>query len=159
MPQHLLDSVITFGMAMLPILEVRASIPFALGVLHLSPAEAFLWSVAGNMTVVALLLAMLDPVTKFLTKHSQWFNKFLTKLFEKTRHKHSLKFNELGAIFLIVFVAIPLPMTGAWTGVLIAYLFGVKPKHTFPLISIGIIIAAALVSVGFESISAIIRYF
>ncbi len=142
---------------MLPILEVRGAIPFSIGVLGMSVQQAFIWSVLGNITIVAILLSFLDPVTKLLMKHSKWFNKFLTNLFQKTRHKHTERFNELGAIFLITFVAIPLPVTGAWTGSLIAYLFGVKFKHSFPLISIGIIGAATLISLGFESITAIIH--
>lgn len=159
MTNSLLDILMTFGVAMLPILEVRGAIPFAIGVLGMSVQSAFIWSVLGNITVVALLLSLLDPVTKLLMKHSKWFNQFLTNLFHKTRHKHTERFNELGAIFLITFVAIPLPVTGAWTGSLIAYLFGVKFKHAFPLISIGIIGAATLISLGFESITAIIHAF
>ena len=159
MTEQLINILLTFGMAMLPILEVRGSIPFALGVLNMSLTQAFIWSVLGNITVVAILLSLLDPETQFLMKHSKWFNKFLTNLFQKTCHKHTERFNEVGAIFLITFVAIPLPITGAWTGSLIAYLFGVKFKHSFPLISIGIIGAAILVSLGFESISALIQVF
>jgi uncharacterized membrane protein len=157
MTNSLLDILMTFGVAMLPILEVRGAIPFSIGVLGMSVQQAFIWSVLGNITIVAILLSFLDPVTKLLMKHSKWFNKFLTNLFQKTRHKHTERFNELGAIFLITFVAIPLPVTGAWTGSLIAYLFGVKFKHSFPLISIGIIGAATLISLGFESITAIIH--
>lgn len=158
MTQELLNILLTFGMAMLPILEVRGAIPFGIGVLGMSTIQAFLWAVLGNITIVAILLTFLDPVTKFLMKHSKWFNNFLTKLFHKTRHKHSLRFNELGAIFLITFVAIPLPVTGAWTGSLLAYLFGVRFWPALILISIGIIGAATLISVGFESIAAIINW-
>ena len=157
MTEQFLHILITFGMAMLPILEVRGAIPFAIGVLQMSVAEAFIWAVLGNLAIVAILLTLLDPVTKFLMKHSKWFNRFLTDLFHKTRHKHTERFNEVGALFLVTFVAIPLPVTGAWTGTLIAYLFGIKFKHAFPLISLGVIIAALLVSLGFESISTIMH--
>lgn len=157
MTDHLLNILITFGFGMLPILEVRGAIPFAMGVLHLTWAEAFIWSVLGNITAVAIVLTFLDPLTKCLMKHSPWFNRILTNLFHKTRHKHSAKFNEAGALFLITFVAVPLPITGAWTGALIAYLFGIKFTHALPLLSIGIVIAAILITLGFGSLTAIVR--
>ncbi|MDP2624985.1 MAG: small multi-drug export protein [Candidatus Peregrinibacteria bacterium] len=157
--QDLLNILITVGIAMLPILEVRGAIPFALGVLGMPLAQAFFWAVLGNILIVAILLKFLDPVTKILMKHSKWFDRFLTDLFHKTRHKHSTRFNEAGAIFLIGFVAIPLPITGAWTGSLVAFLFGVRFWPALTLISIGIVGAATLISLGFESITTIIDWF
>jgi uncharacterized membrane protein len=159
MTDQLLDILMTFGMAMLPILEVRGAIPFAIGVLGMPVQQAFLWAVLGNITIVFILLTFLDPVTKVLMKHSKWFDKFLTNLFHKTRHKHTDTFNELGAIFLIGFVAIPLPVTGAWTGSLIAFLFGIRFFPAFPLIATGVVGAATLISLGFESVTAIFHAF
>ena len=144
---------------MSPILELRGAIPFAIGVLHLPTWQAFLAAVLGNMLAVVIILKYLNPVSNFLMKNSPFINKYLTALFHKTRHKHSKRFNEIGAIFLISFVAVPLPITGAWTGALISFLFGVSPKKAFILISIGILCAGVLVSLGFESISALVRIF
>lgn len=150
--------ILTIGISMLPILEVRGGIPFGIGVLGLTALQAFLASIVGNILIVIILLKGLNPVTQFLMKHSKWFNRNLTKLFEKTRHKHSHRFNEVGALFLVTFVAIPLPATGAWTGSLIAYLFGIPFRTAFILISLGVIAAGILVSLGFESITSIIQH-
>jgi uncharacterized membrane protein len=158
METDLLNILITFGIGMLPILEVRGAIPFAVGVLGMSPLAAYIWGVLGNIAIVAILLSLLDPVTKLLMKHSKFFNEWLSKLFDKTRHKHSHRFNELGAIFLISFVGIPLPITGAWTGSLIAFLFGIRFWPAFILISIGVLISGGLISLGFESITSIIDW-
>lgn len=158
MEENLLNILITVGIAMSPVLEARGAIPFAMGVLHMPLWQAFLWAVLGNITIVIILLRFLEPVTTFLMKHSKFFNEWLTALFHKTRHKHSLKFNEIGAVFLITFVAIPLPVTGAWTGSLIAFLFGVRFWPALILISIGVICSGTLVSLGFESITTIVHW-
>ncbi len=156
METHLLNILLTIGIGMLPILEIRGALPIALGAFHMPLWEAFLWSATGNILIVVILLKFLDPVTTFLMKHSKFFNRWLNKLFHKTRHKHTAKFNEIGALALITFVAIPLPVTGAWTGSLAAFLFGVRFWPALFLIAIGVLCAGTLVTLGFESITAII---
>lgn len=157
MGTHLFNILLTIGIGALPILEIRGALPIALGVFKMPLWEAFLWSATGNILIVAVLLKFLGPVTEFLIKHSEFWKHWLNKLFEKTRYKHSAKFNELGAIFLITFVAIPLPVTGAWTGSLIAFLFGINFWPALILISIGVVCAGVLVTLGFESVTAIIQ--
>jgi len=155
MSENFLHIIYTFGFSMLPVIELRGAIPMGL-LLGLPTWQAFVAGVLGNILIVGILLKFLDPVTTFLMKHSKWFNKILTALFHRTRHKHSRAFNDVGAIFLITFVAIPLPVTGAWTGCLIAHLFGIQFKHAFTLISLGILGAATLITLGFESISFLV---
>lgn len=157
MGTHLLNILLTIAIGALPILEIRGALPIALGIFKMPLWEAFLWSALGNILIVAVLLKFLEPVTQFLIKHSSFWKRWLDKLFEKTRHKHSSKFKELGAICLITFVAIPLPVTGAWTGSLVAFLFGVNFWPALSLISIGVICAGVLVTLGFESVTAIIQ--
>lgn len=155
-----LNWLIAIGVSMLPIIEIQGSIPFAQGVLKLSPLEAFTCSLLGSLTMSAFLLWALEPVTRMLMRHSHWFKTILEKLFEKTRHKHSAVFNEVGAIFLIGFVAVPLPLPGSgyWSGTLIAFLFGIPFKKAYPLIVTGIVLAGILVTLGFTSIEAIIAW-
>lgn len=151
---NFLKYLITFGMNMLPILEMRIGIPFALGVLKLNLLEALIWSILGNILAVAILLKYLDPVTQWLMRHSKKINQLLTHLFEKTRHQHSLRFKEIGALFLIILVAIPLPGGGGWTGALVAFLFGVRFWSAMGLISVGIMLSAGLMTLGVTSVSA-----
>ncbi|MCK4805823.1 MAG: small multi-drug export protein, partial [Candidatus Pacebacteria bacterium] len=66
-------------------------------------------------------------------------------LFERTRKKTENSFNKWGKWALVVFVAIPLPFTGVWTGSIAAFLFGVKYKNAFWLISLGALLAGILV--------------
>lgn len=158
--EHLLNILMAMGVSMLPVIEIQGSIPFAMGVLKLSAFEAFFSSLVGSLFMTAFLLTFLDPVCRFLSKHSPWFKRLLNALFEKTRHKHSERFNELGALFLIGFVAVPLPLPGSgyWSGSLIAFLFGVRFRTAYTLIAIGIVIAGLLVSLGFTSLTAIVHW-
>lgn len=135
-----------FITAMLPISELRGALPLALIHYKMDFFTAYTLSVLGNMLPVVLIVYLLDPVQKFLSAHSRLFNWFFKKLFTRTRSRHSKRFETMEEIALITFVAIPLPMTGAWTGALAAFVFGIPPKKSIPLIFIGILIASVIVS-------------
>ena len=86
-------------------------------------------------------------------------DKFFENLFNKTRKEHSKKFKRYGTIFLIALVGIPLPGSGAGTGALVAFLFGVEYWKALSLIFLGVIIGGILVTAGFGSIFAILDLF
>ncbi|MBI2636915.1 MAG: small multi-drug export protein [Parcubacteria group bacterium] len=130
---------------------MRLAIPLALGSLHLPVAEAFALSVFGNMVPVVFLLLFLDLVSKFLSDRSRFWARFFTWVFDRTRRKIIGKWEVYGAIALVVFVAIPLPLTGAWSGAAAAYLLGIPFWRAFWLIFLGVLIAGlavTLTSVG-----------
>ncbi|MFH1780519.1 MAG: small multi-drug export protein [Candidatus Nealsonbacteria bacterium] len=133
-----------FLIAMSPVLELRGSIPMALGIYHLPIWSAFLISILGNIVPVAVLLQLL----KFVPE-----NRLLSWLFERTRRKHTAKFEQWKEYALIILVAIPLPFTGAWTGSLCAFVFGIPFKKALMLISCGVIIAGLIVTLLYETIS------
>lgn len=144
----------TLVIAAVPVGELRVALPVALTVYHLDFWSAFILSVAGTLTAALVVMAVLDPVTQFARKYSQPINRALEWLFERTRKRHQSKFEKYKDIALILFVAIPLPFTGAYTGALAAYIFGVPFRRAFPLIAIGVIISAAIVTaitLGFKS--------
>lgn len=132
--------------AMTPIAELRGAIPLGVLVYKLPAAEVFLWAVVGNMIPVPIILFALEPVSNWLRRRSRFFDRFFEKLFSRTREKHGWRFERFRDLALVSFVAIPLPMTGAWTGALAAFLFGVKPRRAIPLIATGVAIAGAIVS-------------
>lgn len=138
----------TFFIAMIPIAELRVSIPLALGAYKLSILSSYFYSVAGNIVPVFFILYFIDPVSKFLMKHFQIFNKFFTWLFDHTRVKFEGKYAKYGAIALVIFVAIPLPMTGAWTGALASFLFQIPRKSGVVLVSIGVLLAGVIVTLA-----------
>ena len=136
----------TFIISMLPISELRGAIPIAIGIYHLDPIETYFLAIIGNIVPVVFILKYIDPVSKYLMSRCKFFNKLFSHLFEHTRKKHNGKFEKWGALALITFVAIPLPVTGGWSGALAAFVFGIPFKRALPLIFFGIMIAGVIMT-------------
>lgn len=136
--------LIVLVLAASPISELRGAIPVAITQFHFSWYYAFLLAVIGNLLPVPFILLFLDAVSKFLSK-VDIFKRGLQWLFEHTRKRGKIvkRYERIG---LMLFVAIPLPITGAWTGSLIAVLFGIKFKHAFLSIFAGTLIAGTIVT-------------
>lgn len=145
-----------FLTAMAPIGELRVSLPLALVHYKLPIISSFLVSVIGNMLPIVFIAYLLEPVSNFLSDHSKFFRWFFNWLFERTRKKHSHRFEVLEEVALVTFVAIPLPMTGAWGGALAAFVFGIPPKKSLPLILLGVIGAGIIVTLITEGVSFIL---
>lgn len=126
----------------LPISELRGGIPVALS-FGFSYAKAFWLAVIGNSIIIIPVLLLLDSVSKFLRRWKMW-DRFFTWLFNRTR-RHSENVEKYGAIGLAIFVAIPLPMTGAWSGCVAAYLFGIRFRYALPSVFLGVIAAGIIV--------------
>jgi uncharacterized membrane protein len=133
-------------MAMTPVGELRAAIPLAIGYYNMGYAEAFVLSVIGNMLPVLPLLLFLGPVSNWLRRYAI-LDRFFTWLFARTR-RHSERMEKYGALGLIPFVAIPLPVTGAWTACAVAFVFGIHFRYAFVAILAGVIIAGILVTLS-----------
>ena len=127
-----------------PISELRGAIPWAILKLHFPWYYAFLFAVIGNLLPIPFILLFLDTVYQLLSKVGI-FEKMFHWLFECTRRRGKI-IERYGWIGLVLFVAIPLPVTGAWTGSLAATLFGLKFKHAFLAICIGVLIAGVIVT-------------
>ena len=138
--------IATFLIAMIPIAELRGAIPVALTVYQLPILTTFLLSVIGNMLPAAALIWLLGPVSGYLMSHNRFVAKFFNWLFERTRHKFIGKYEKWGELALVLFVAVPLPATGAWTGAVAAFLFGIPKKRAVVLITAGVAVAGLIVS-------------
>ncbi len=132
------------GIAASPISELRGAIPVAIIGFHFPWYYAFLLAIVGNLLPVPFILLFLDTLSRLLSKIGI-FKRMLQWLFEHTRRRGKIikRYERIG---LILFVAIPLPVTGAWTGSLAAVLFGLKFKHAFLSIFAGIVIAGIIVT-------------
>lgn len=148
----------TFLMAMTPIGELRLSIPVALVGYEFDIVKAYLISVAGNLSAVLIVLFLLHFVSDKLSQRYRFFKNFFEKLFSKTRDKYSEKINRYGHYLLILFVAIPLPITGGWTGSLVSFVFGIPIKKAFYFIGIGVMIAGVVVTLATTTGVAINEY-
>jgi len=143
--KHLPAPIAVVFVAMLPIFELRGAIPLG-HVLGVGTLPTFGWAVLGNLLPVPFILWLLPPVAGWAERHWDWLHRTIERLSTSTERKHSERFARLRDLALITFVAIPLPVTGAWAGSLAAYVFGVKRGRAFLLIAIGVLIAAVLVS-------------
>ena len=135
-----------FFISMIPVAELRASIPIGLTVYKLDILTTLFYAILGDIIPMLFILYLIDPVSKFLMKYFAIFNEFFTWLFKRTRIKFEGKYARYGSIALVLFVAIPLPITGAWTGALAAFLFQIPRQKAAILIILGVIIAALVVT-------------
>ncbi len=131
--------------AALPVSELRGAIPLAIGVYGYDPWQAYLLAVLGNLLPVVPLLLFLGPVSDWLRRYVLW-DKFFTWLFSRTRRKYIREHESFGLTALALFVAVPLPVTGAWTGCAIAFLVGFRFWPAFAAISIGVLLAGVVVT-------------
>lgn len=155
--KNLPPELATFLLSMLPLTELRGSIPLAMAAFKMSPWQAFAYSLAGNAFISIVLIYILEPVTNFLRKHLKFIDDICKWLFKRTRHKYNKKMSELGHIALLIFVAIPLPGSGGWSGALIAHVFGVKKKLSVPIVLAGLIIAGTFVTFGTDFILSLFQ--
>ena len=135
-----------FIISMLPISELRGSIPF--GIANSMPLwHVWIISIIGNMIPVPFILLFLQPIEKFFRR---WkiFDYVIDKIFDYTRRKTRKSIERWETLSLILFVAIPLPVTGAWTGSLAASLFGLDFKQSLICIFFGIILASFIVTIA-----------
>ena len=133
-----------FFISMIPIFELRGAIPIGLLSYEMPLWKVFPIAIAGNMVPIFFILLFFDFVTKLFFK-VPILKKILEAIFRRTRRKSEIiqKYEEIG---LMLFVAIPLPITGAWTGSLAAYLLGLKFWKSILFIFFGVLIAGVVVS-------------
>ena len=129
----------------LPIFELRGGIPIAINYFKIEWWLAYIVCVIGNMIPVVPILLLLGGVSRGLSKFAP-FKRFFNWLFERTRRRGGVvdRYKYLG---LMLFVAIPLPVTGAWTGSVAAFVFGVRFARSILFIFFGVLIAGVIVTV------------
>jgi uncharacterized membrane protein len=127
-----------------PISELRGGIPVAYFRYDFEWYWAFIVAIVGNMLPIPFLLLLYDPVVKLVSK-AGWVKRVVEWFFRYTRRRGGLV-EKYGWVGLTMFVAIPLPITGAWTGSVLAYLMGIKYKRALLAIFLGVLIAALIVT-------------
>ena len=135
-----------FFLSMLPITELRVSIPVGIEVFGLSPWMTWLIAVLGNMTPTVGILLLIPHVHAWLMRHHV-LGPMIEHKMQRAAGLFSGKYTVYGALALVVFVGIPLPFTGAWTGAFLAFLFDIPFRKSFPLIALGLCLSATIVTV------------
>lgn len=129
----------------LPVTELRASLPIALFYYDLPISQAVFFSVLGNTIPLFLVFLLFSPLLSWAKRRSPILHRLIEDHVRKLEHRHAQKYQRWGAIFLLIFVAIPLPGSGVWTGSLLAVLFGMKPSLSIPAIFLGLLSSAGIV--------------
>lgn len=137
--------LIVIILSALPVLELRGALPVAINILHIPWYWSFLLVIIGNLLPVPFLLLFLDSLAKGISRFDSG-KRLVDWLFQRTRKRGRIieRYERIG---LTLFVAIPLPFTGAWTGSIAAFLFGLKFYRALLFIFFGIVIAAAIVTI------------
>ena len=131
-------------LSMLPITELRFSIPYGIKYYTLGIQNIILISIIGNIFIGIIIIYIIGPFMNILKKINI-FNSIIEYIFKKTKHKGDL-INKRKFYGLIIFVGIPLPFTGVWTGALAAYLFALSKERAIAGIIIGVIISSTIVT-------------
>jgi len=137
-----------FLFSILPISELRGAIPLGILEFHLPWQTVFLIAVTGNICGMILAWVILKYLIKLILHYFSFGQKVFDWMWQRTERKNKKKFQILGDLALLTFVAIPLPFTGAWTGVLASFIFKIPSRRALPIISLGILIAGIIVELS-----------
>lgn len=151
-----MDYIFTFLWSMTPICELRCAIPLAMESYDLPLVGmqgydlpwygVFPISVIGNLVPALFWLLVLPRLGRFLTSFPNPLGSLLRWRSEQLRRRNAQRFHKYGALALTIFVAVPLPITGVWTGSLVAWVFEIPFRQALPSIALGAVIAGAIVT-------------
>lgn len=133
--------LVTFGVAMVPVLELRGAIPVGIAA-GLSPAAACGAAILGNLLPVPFIMLLIRRIFDYL-RGTALFGPKITWL-ERRAHLKGRVVRKYRLAGLVILVGIPLPGTGAWTGALVAALLDIRLKTALPAIFAGLVIAGAI---------------
>lgn len=139
--EELKIELIVMFFSMLPLIELRGAIPLGIS-LGLNPIQSAIISIAGNTLIVLILLNILNPLMVHFEK-TKFFASTLGKIKEKSMKKSKIikKYSLLG---LFIFVSLPLPTTGAWTGSLISSILKLDIKRSFLAMALGLVVSGII---------------
>ena len=146
------DILLTFLVAMVPVVELRGAIPFGV-VRGLNLWTAIIASVLGNLVPVPFIILFIRRIFAWMRAHMPKLDGLVTRM-EKKAEKNRAAVEK----YAFWGLAIPLPGTGAWTGALVAAMMEMRLKRAFPAIAIGVVIAGVIVSVVTYGAQAIFSF-
>lgn len=138
------ETLLTMLISMLPIVELRGGLPAGVA-MGLPIPTAFFAALVGNMLPVPFIILFVRPLFKWVRVHIPKLGSLVSRLEEHAREK-SVDVSRYQTWGLLIFVAIPLPGTGAWTGALIAAVLDMRLKRAVPVILAGVFIAGCIIT-------------
>ncbi len=150
------EFLLTMLISMIPVLELRAGVPAGVA-MGLSPGMALLAGVIGNMLPVPIVIRFIRKAFRWVRLHIPKLGGFVDRMesraYRKIESRNLVRYEAWG---LLLFVAIPLPGTGAWTGSLIAALMDLRLKNAVPVIFLGVVIAGLIMTALTYGVSSIL---
>ena len=138
--------ILVFIISLMPILELRGGL-LAAALLGLDPLPSYIISIIGNVLPVPFILLLITKVLAWMRNSKvKFFNKIAKWLDEKVE-KHKGQIEKFGYLGVVLFVGIPLPGTGAWTGTLIASVLNMDKKKTFLAVMAGLVMASIIMMI------------
>ena len=139
------EALLTMLISMLPVVELRGGLPTGVA-MGLPIPTAFAASLVGNMIPVPFIILFVRPLFRWVRVHIPRLGGFVARLESRAKEK-SVDVSRYQTWGLLIFVAIPLPGTGAWTGALIAAVLNMRLKRAVPVIFAGVVIAGCIITV------------
>ncbi|MBI5729125.1 MAG: small multi-drug export protein [Candidatus Magasanikbacteria bacterium] len=143
---HFPPEIDTFFLAMVPVAEIRLSLPVAIFRYHLPAWEAIVWSVAGNMIPTTLILLFGERFHRWVEKRSGFFFGKAWARHLASIQKSFAKYEKYGLIGLFLFIAISLPGTGSYTAAIAAFLLGIPVNKSWPYVLAGVVASAMVIT-------------
>ena len=135
--------ILVFIISLMPILELRGGL-LAAALLGLDPIPSYIISIIGNILPVPFILLLINKVLNWMRNSKIEFCKKIANWLDEKVEKHKGQIEKFGYIGVILFVGIPLPGTGAWTGSLIASVLEMDRKKTFLAVLAGVFMASII---------------
>ena len=148
----------TVIIAAMPLVEIRLSIPVAIELFNLPVWQASTLSFVGSVVPAVLLPIILEPLEKPCREHIPYCDRMFTWVIGHVEKRYTEKYQVLGALGLVLFIAIPLPMTGVWTGALAAWVFRIKKRVAIPAIVLGTGLSTVVVTLTTLGIFGALRF-
>lgn len=136
--------LLVFFISLMPILELRGGL-LAAALIGLDPIPSYIISIVGNLIPVPFILLLINKILKWM-RNNKFFKGFANWLDEKVE-KHKSQIEKFGYLGVVLFVGIPLPGTGAWTGSLIASVLEMDRKKTFLAVLLGVFMASIIMMI------------
>ena len=135
--------ILVFIISLMPILELRGGL-LAAALLGLDPIPSYIISIIGNVLPVPYILLLINKVLNWMRNSKVNFFKKIANWLDEKVEKHKGQIEKYGYLGVILFVGIPLPGTGAWTGSLIASVLEMDKKKTFLAVLVGLFMASVI---------------
>lgn len=138
--------ILVFIISLLPVLELRGGL-IAATLLEVEPVVAYIISIIGNILPVPFILLFIKKIIEWMGNSKINIFKKIVKFLHKKVEKNKDKIEKYGYLGLVLFVGVPLPGTGAWTGCLVAALLDMDRKKSFACVLCGVVMASVIMMI------------